>query len=315
MSNADHTTNEFGVVTGSVVHQLHVTVNPDGELVGLPPGITYNMKQTPTKPSGSFFSSLFSRGGGGGGGGSASGSSASASSGSGGSNGGEGGGGGGGAPFEVSGPFAVKHEVHVSLDESSRSGLRGLPREWEALLSVSGISQVDVKKNPQAVLDVLKFHIEGGSQSQPPLPAKALLEQSLESARAAVFDKTTDPTTLFKLEEGQKLGEGASGVVRLGVDKRTGNKVAIKIAPAADMANLSNEIALQAMSAHSSIVSLVGVYLHKDQVWVSVASGGALLLFPPANHHVLHFFFSYPVLHTHTLHAHLFPSLGALRLY
>lgn len=296
MSNADHTTNEFGVVTGSVVHQLHVTVNPDGELVGLPPGITYNMKQTPTKPSGSFFSSLFSRGGGGGGGGgSASGSSASASSGSGGSNGGE----GGGAPFEVSGPFAVKHEVHVSLDESSRSGLRGLPREWEALLSVSGISQVDVKKNPQAVLDVLKFHIEGGSQSQPPLPPKALLEQSLESARAAVFDKTTDPTTLFKLEEGQKLGEGASGVVRLGVDKRTGNKVAIKIAPATDMANLSNEIALQAMSAHSSIVSLVGVYLHKDQVWVS-GSGGALLYFFLQSNLVSTFLPSYPVLHTHT---------------
>ena len=236
--------NKFGIIPGSVVKQVSVTVGSDGKLQGLPE----NMKAPST--SRSLFS--FFRGGGeknvGGGGGASEGSGSQ------------------GKPqkFEVSGPMNVRHNVHVTIDE--KGGLRGLPKEWEALLSVSGISQTDVRQNPQAVIDVLKFHMVGHPSSLP--PKAAALEKSLDSARAAVFDKATDPTTIFDIEEGHKLGEGASGVVRLGIDKRSGKKVAIKIAPVTDMANLSNEIALQAMSAHPSIVSLVGVFLHKENVWV-----------------------------------------------
>jgi len=232
--------NKFGVIPGSVVKQVSVTVGPDGKLQGLPE----SMKGGAASPARSFFS--FFRGSSGVGGGGAEGAKAP-------------------PKFEVSAPMNVKHQVHVTVDETSRCGLRGLPKEWEALLSVSGISQVDVRKDPQAVLDVLKFHIEGHPSS---LPQKAVLERRLDSARDAVFDRVTDPTTIFDVEEGYKLGEGASGVVRRGVDKRSGKKVAIKVAPVTDMANLSNEIALQAMSAHPSIVSLVGVFLHKEHVWV-----------------------------------------------
>ena len=270
----------------NVTRELHVSVDPDGNLVGLPDEFLDALRN-PAKqaasganPSGNaaptgFFTSLFGSsslqsgvssgsigGGGGGGGGSGSGSS--------------GGGGGSSGAVEISGPLAgtVRRVVHVELDTSSRFGMRGLPTEWEALLNSSGISREQVERHPQETLDVLKFHTEGRGGGRPALPKQAALEASLQSARESILDVTTDPTTLFTLNEGHKLGEGVSGVVKLGADKRSGKKVAIKIAPAKDMEHLKNEIALQAMSAHPSIVSLVGVFLHKEDLWVR---GSALL--------------------------------------
>ena len=67
----------------------------------------------------------------------------------------------------------------------------------------------------------------------------------------------------------KKLGEGASGTVYLGSDRRTGQKVAIKMAPVTDLANLKTEIAIQKLSAHPSIVSYIETYVHKEQLWVS----------------------------------------------
>lgn len=75
----------------------------------------------------------------------------------------------------------------------------------------------------------------------------------------------------------RKLGEGASGTVYLATDRRTGNKVAIKMAPASDLANLKTEIAIQKLSVHSSIVSYIETYLHKDQLWVSFGCNELLL--------------------------------------
>ena len=66
--------------------------------------------------------------------------------------------------------------------------------------------------------------------------------------------------------------------MRLGVHRVTGAKVAIKIAPASDLANLKNEIALQAMSVHPDIVSLLGTYLHGEELWIvlELVHGGSL---------------------------------------
>ena len=282
------TPNAMGVI--SVVRELHVSLDESGNLVGLPDEMQKALKSMPqalasTAPtqaapaaassggsgsggsssssSSSFFSSLFR----GGGSSSAGGGSSSSSSST-----------GEGAPA-ISAPFNCKREVHVTLDETAPYGMRDIPKEWEAMLSSSGISRSEVQAHPQETLDVLKFHLEGrGAGAKPAMPSQGALEASLASARASVFDTATDPTTLFTVSAGHKLGEGASGVVKLGMDKRSGQKVAIKIAPAADMANLKNEIALQAMSKHPSIVSLVGVYLHAQELWMVLeyVHGGTL---------------------------------------
>jgi hypothetical protein len=211
-----------------------------------------------------------------------------------------GGGGVGGGVAEISGPMNFKHGIHVSLDVTSPSGLKGLPPEWEAMLTAGGISKAEQNEHPQAVMDVLKFHM-GGRKPPPrtvPLAEAAVagagaeaagvgparlhravsLERTLEGAREAVFDKGTDPATLFELDPGGQLGAGASGVVCAGTDRRTGVRVAIKMAPVAEMETLKNEVALQALSKHPSIVSLVGAYQKEDQLWIvlELVRGGSL---------------------------------------
>lgn len=57
--------------------------------------------------------------------------------------------------WEVSAPFNVNHDVHV--DFNSATGLRGLPQEWEAMVSSSGINKKDVTENKDALLEVLEF--------------------------------------------------------------------------------------------------------------------------------------------------------------
>ncbi|GAM19688.1 hypothetical protein SAMD00019534_028630 [Acytostelium subglobosum LB1] len=74
---------------------------------------------------------------------------------------------------EVGVPFNVKHNVHV--DYNSITGFEGLPREWEVVLQSSGITKEDVVEQPQAVLDVLDFHLgsmnnQHGTKPMPPKP-------------------------------------------------------------------------------------------------------------------------------------------------
>jgi hypothetical protein len=264
------------------VHAVHVRLE-NGELVGMPDfggGAGAAPSSPPAAPapaqkSGGLLSGLFggskkAAGGGGGGGG----------------------GGDGGGPLVISGPTNFTHGLHVSVDVTSPSGLKGLPPEWEAMLTAGGISKAEQTEHPQAVMEVLKFHMGGRKPPPPPssgaaaaagggvvrLHRAASLELTLETARATVFDTATDPATLFELDPGGQLGAGASGVVCAGTDRRSGVRVAIKMAPVSEMETLKNEVALQALSKHPSIVSLVGAYHKDDQLWIvlELVRGGSL---------------------------------------
>jgi hypothetical protein len=72
----------------------------------------------------------------------------------------------------ISAPFNVKHNIHVQVDPSAPTGFKGLPPQWDAMLSASGITKEQVASHPQEVLDVLQFHMEG---PPPKLPKKAAL--------------------------------------------------------------------------------------------------------------------------------------------
>lgn len=161
----------------------------------------------------------------------------------------------------ISAPFNFKHNVHVQVDPGAPSGFRGLPPQWEAMLSSSGISRAEVSAHPQEVLAVLQFHMEGGPP--PKLPSKLTLEKELDNASLISND---DPTGRYR--DLRKVGEGASGTVYLGVDTRNGSQVAVKVAPASDLVNLKNEIALQKISKHPNIVGYVETYLHREQLWI-----------------------------------------------
>ncbi|KDQ26689.1 hypothetical protein PLEOSDRAFT_1057192 [Pleurotus ostreatus PC15] len=62
--------------------------------------------------------------------------------------------------LEISTPYDPVHLTHVGFN-SSTGEFTGLPKEWQQLLQESGISRSEQEKNPQAVMEIVKFYQEG----------------------------------------------------------------------------------------------------------------------------------------------------------
>ncbi|KAF9649183.1 Pkinase-domain-containing protein [Thelephora ganbajun] len=60
----------------------------------------------------------------------------------------------------ISTPYDPVHLTHVGFN-SSTGEFTGLPKEWQQLLQESGISRMEQEKNPQAVMEIVKFYQEG----------------------------------------------------------------------------------------------------------------------------------------------------------
>ena len=65
----------------------------------------------------------------------------------------------------VSNPTNFNHRVHVGFDPTNGNFI-GLPREWEKLLTASAITQDDVAKHPETVLEVLDFYSDLTKRAQ-----------------------------------------------------------------------------------------------------------------------------------------------------
>ncbi|KAF7308745.1 Non-specific serine/threonine protein kinase [Mycena kentingensis (nom. inval.)] len=65
---------------------------------------------------------------------------------------------------EISTPYDPVHLTHVGFN-SSTGEFTGLPKEWQQLLQESGISRSEQEKNPQAVMEIVKFYQEGQGSS------------------------------------------------------------------------------------------------------------------------------------------------------
>ena len=61
---------------------------------------------------------------------------------------------------EISTPYDPVHLTHVGFN-SSTGEFTGLPKEWQQLLQENGISRSEQEKNPQAVMEIVKFYQEG----------------------------------------------------------------------------------------------------------------------------------------------------------
>lgn len=60
---------------------------------------------------------------------------------------------------EISTPYDPVHLTHVGFNASTGE-FTGLPKEWQQLLQESGISRSEQEKNPQAVMEIVKFYHE-----------------------------------------------------------------------------------------------------------------------------------------------------------
>lgn len=169
-------------------------------------------------------------------------------------------------------PFNVQHLEHVGVDPHSSTGFKGLPNKWRQLLDVSGITRAEVDANPQAVLDVLQFHLQG-PPPKPKLPTRKTLQRELMKA----FEiGSVDPNKI--IQKSKKMGEGAGGAVYKCKDLRDGEIKAVKISPMSDLENIKNEIAMQAMSDHCNIVNYVESFQTGDSLWIlmELMEGGCL---------------------------------------
>lgn len=121
------------------------------------------------------------------------------------------------------------------------------------------------------MLDVIGFHLEGGPGKK--MPTKAALVEEMNASSNIKHEEYRPHYTDLK-----KLGQGASGVVYSALDKRTKRRVALKIAPLAELQDLTNEIGLQAMSKHPNVVEMIEAYITKKDVCIvmELMTGGSL---------------------------------------
>jgi serine/threonine protein kinase len=138
------------------------------------------------------------------------------------------------------------------------------------VLKASGITKEEANQNPQAVLDVLTFHMEGPA---PRMPTRLSVTRLINKEKLLKQEN-------YKTYYGgmKKLGQGASGIVYSATDKRNGRKVALKIAPTNELAELTNEIGLQMLSVHDNIVEFIEAFQGEDDVCIvmELMQGGSL---------------------------------------
>ena len=138
------------------------------------------------------------------------------------------------------------------------------------VLKASGITKEETDQNPQAVLDVLTFHMEG---PPPRMPTRNSMAKHIDK------DKLLKTENYKNVYGGlKKLGQGASGIVYGATHRETGRKVALKIAPKNELTELTNEIGLQSLSQHPNIVEFIEAYIGPDDICIvmELMVGGSL---------------------------------------
>ncbi|XP_077147340.1 serine/threonine-protein kinase PAK 2 [Ranitomeya variabilis] len=95
---------------------------------------------------------------------------------------------------EISPPSDFEHTIHVGFDAVTGE-FTGMPEQWARLLQTSNITKLEQKKNPQAVLDVLKFYDSKDTAKQKYLSFSAPDKDGLPSGVSpAPNAKGSEPT-------------------------------------------------------------------------------------------------------------------------
>ena len=181
--------------------------------------------------------------------------------------------------MEIGTPYNFQHIQHVRPDAHTSTGfsvcvsssvvspisfdacIQGLPEPMRLVLKASGITKEESAANPQAVLDVLQFHMDGPTAQ--PLPHKEEVSREITTAAAI---RREDYSLLFA--NLKKLGQGASGIVYSATRVSTSEPVALKVAPINELADLTNEMGLQSMCKHHNIVEFQEAFVHGNDVCI-----------------------------------------------
>ena len=198
----------------------------------------------------------------------------------------------------ISVPFNASHRIHV--DFSSSTGFVGLPPEWEAMLSSGSITKTEVARNPDAVLDVLKFEssrqAKQSSQclplSAPVSPMNPLSPSSssrdaaqtpppLPSEETVALKDLVDPGSPYsKYQDFMMIGSGAAGTVFLATSTEGGTKYAIKKMKLTQQNTplFAAEVQIMKNSIHPNVVRFYESYIVRNELFVVMEymDGGCL---------------------------------------
>ncbi|KAM9383822.1 serine/threonine-protein kinase PAK 2b isoform 1-T2 [Pholidichthys leucotaenia] len=93
---------------------------------------------------------------------------------------------------EISPPSDFEHTIHVGFDAVTGE-FTGMPEQWARLLQTSNITKSEQKKNPQAVLDVLKFYDSTGNGRQKYLSFSSSEKDTFTPGPQSPVKKSTEP--------------------------------------------------------------------------------------------------------------------------
>ncbi|XP_032553694.1 serine/threonine-protein kinase PAK 2 [Chiroxiphia lanceolata] len=101
---------------------------------------------------------------------------------------------------EISPPSDFEHTIHVGFDAVTGE-FTGMPEQWARLLQTSNITKLEQKKNPQAVLDVLKFYDSKDTAKQKYLSFSAPEKDGFPSGMPTTNAKGSEPSTTVADED------------------------------------------------------------------------------------------------------------------
>ncbi|XP_065841104.1 serine/threonine-protein kinase PAK 3-like [Oscarella lobularis] len=89
--------------------------------------------------------------------------------------------------IDISSPRNFEHTVHVGFDPDTGE-FTGMPEAWTKLLQHSGITLAEKQKNPQAVIDVLKFYDSEKNAEASELKYMTVSKKATAPPKVAVTD-------------------------------------------------------------------------------------------------------------------------------
>ncbi|XP_077463814.1 serine/threonine-protein kinase PAK 2b [Stigmatopora argus] len=95
---------------------------------------------------------------------------------------------------EISPPSDFEHTIHVGFDAVTGE-FTGMPEQWARLLQTSNITKSEQKKNPQAVLDVLKFYDSTGNGRQKYLSFSSSEKEAFTPGPQSPVKKGAEPAS------------------------------------------------------------------------------------------------------------------------
>ncbi|KAK8831128.1 hypothetical protein WA577_003299 [Blastocystis sp. JDR] len=165
----------------------------------------------------------------------------------------------------ISKPQNPRNVDHVFVDIHSKTGLSGLPPEWESVLKTSDIPKEEVVQNGSAMVDVLRFHFNGVDNLFDSIPRSSLSD--IQNSEIVLQDK--DPSLSYQ-GLNKILGQGAYSTVYKATQKSTGKLVAIKVCLEKNYHYIQHEIELQSQSHHPCILTIYECFRWKEHIYIVI---------------------------------------------